>query len=654
MRLPLAVNIESRDGTLTKDAKCVNALVEVKGEKKFLRSRPGNRDLGLVKAGVAQLLYYWSGKIRTVQADFFNTGSVSGSTFTLDTSVALSPTSASLSFSAQDNGSNAAQSYLMLKNATQAWTLTSAAGAVPTLITDVDYPGTYAVTVTSVTRSGTVATVTTASDTNFQVGSTVTMAGATPTDYSGAKVLTGVTPSSVTTIGPVVVTLTRSGTTATATSVLPHGFSNGQSITIAGAAEAGYNGTFTITWVSATSFTYTIVSDAVTTPATGTITLLHQPILYGNNSSANKDIWTFTYSQAGSYSYYQDGDTAYGIVGYNGTVSAATSVGFTLTTSGFPTVTGVNSGPISSKRVTPDGTITPSSITSSGGTATVTTSLAHRLNTGAKVYIGGASPSQYNGEYLITVTSTTTFTYALAGLATPATGTITATYNSTVGASFTFTIAGAPTTPATGTITATGGRSTVPGIAYLNGYFVVMDIYGVLYNSAEDNPSQWNALEYLIAQNETGAGVFLGKTQNYIVAFKENSTEFFYDAKKSPGSPLAPVDNGFTQIGCASGGSVADISGDYFWIAQSENIRGRSVYMMSGTQQAKISTPDIDRVLNASTLTTVHAFGLRFDGHSLYVLTLATSDVTLVYDVDSKIWAQYTSLTLQSGGSCAS
>ena len=54
-----------------------------------------------------------------------------------------------------------------------------------------------------------------------------------------------------------------------------------------------------------------------------------------------------------------------------------------------------------------------------GTTATVLTATDHRLSTGAIVQISGATDPLYNGEYSITVTSTTNFTYVMTG--TPAT-----------------------------------------------------------------------------------------------------------------------------------------------------------------------------------------------------------------------------------------
>lgn len=68
-----------------------------------------------------------------------------------------------------------------------------------------------------------------------------------------------------------VTSITRSGTTATATTTQSHNLADGTVVTIAGANESEYNGTVTITNVTATTFDYT-VSGSPSTPATGTIT----------------------------------------------------------------------------------------------------------------------------------------------------------------------------------------------------------------------------------------------------------------------------------------------------------------------------------------------------------------------------------------------
>lgn len=74
-------------------------------------------------------------------------------------------------------------------------------------------------------------------------------------------------------------------------------------------------------------------------------------------------------------------------------------------------------------------TIGIASITRSGSTATATTTSNHNLATGISVVIAGASQSEYNITATISVISNTEFTYQVSGSpATPATGTITASF----------------------------------------------------------------------------------------------------------------------------------------------------------------------------------------------------------------------------------
>jgi len=67
-------------------------------------------------------------------------------------------------------------------------------------------------------------------------------------------------------------TLTSSGTTATCTTAVVHGYSTGDTVIIAAADQSDYNGSFTITVSSTTEFTYTMLADPSVDTATGTIT----------------------------------------------------------------------------------------------------------------------------------------------------------------------------------------------------------------------------------------------------------------------------------------------------------------------------------------------------------------------------------------------
>lgn len=78
------------------------------------------------------------------------------------------------------------------------------------------------------------------------------------------------TTTPISTSSSSVASITRSGTTATVTTVSDHNLATGISVTISGAGQADYNITATITVTSTTTFTYTVAGSPAT-PATGTI-----------------------------------------------------------------------------------------------------------------------------------------------------------------------------------------------------------------------------------------------------------------------------------------------------------------------------------------------------------------------------------------------
>ena len=183
---------------------------------------------------------------------------------------------------------------------------------------------------------------------------------------------------------------------------------------------------------------------------------------------------------------------------------------------------------------------------------------------------------------------------------------------------------------------------TVPGIVNLNSTVYVMDEAGVIYGSALQDPTKWNSLDFLTAEYESDAGVRIAKLQNYVVALKENTTQFFNDTGAFPGISLRPISNANLRIGCASAGSVVAMDNTLVYMAQTFQA-GRSIVMLSGFNPVKISNPYVDRLLNADTLSTVYAYSLKAHGHDFYVLTLVNTDKTLVYDLVEKEWHTMTS-----------
>ena len=184
--------------------------------------------------------------------------------------------------------------------------------------------------------------------------------------------------------------------------------------------------------------------------------------------------------------------------------------------------------------------------------------------------------------------------------------------------------------------------SLVPGLVYLDGYTFVMTAQARIYNSAINDPTTWGALDYITAEAEPDKGVALAKHFNYIVAFGEWSTEFFYDAANAVDSPLERNDGLRLEIGCANGYTVQQLEQTVIWCGQSKE-KGRAVYLMEGTSPVKLSTRYVEKYLNKDAMTSVKSWVFKIEGHTFYVLNMVDSNITLVYDLDEKAWYNWTS-----------
>lgn len=119
------------------------------------------------------------------------------------------------------------------------------------------YASVSAQTISSITRSGTTATLMTSAAHGLETGNWVTVVGATPAGFNGNyQVTVPATPAAQT-----ISSITRVTTTATLTTAAAHGLVTGNIVTISGATPAGFNGTYAVTVTSATTFTYTMSAD---------------------------------------------------------------------------------------------------------------------------------------------------------------------------------------------------------------------------------------------------------------------------------------------------------------------------------------------------------------------------------------------------------
>jgi hypothetical protein len=178
-------------------------------------------------------------------------------------------------------------------------------------------------------------------------------------------------------------------------------------------------------------------------------------------------------------------------------------------------------------------------------------------------------------------------------------------------------------------------------IVFLDQYIFIGGCNNRIYNSYVGDCTKWNALDYLSFEQSTDRLLGIAKHFNYLVAFGEWSTQFYYDAANATGSPLANSATYMIEIGVAAPTSIVQSEQTVIWVGKSKN-NGASVYLLEGTSPQKVSTHNIDRFLTNSTLEKVTAYTVKVNGHLFYILSLHDTNVTLVYDLMEKTWYQWT------------
>ncbi len=190
----------------------------------------------------------------------------------------------------------------------------------------------------------------------------------------------------------------------------------------------------------------------------------------------------------------------------------------------------------------------------------------------------------------------------------------------------------------------------VDGLVYLDGYVFVMDSQAQIWQSGQEDPTSWNPLDYITVKGEPDKGVGIVKHLNYLVAFKEWTTEFLYDNANAVGSVLTPNASARLEIGCASGDSIQAFEETVLWMATAKEGGGRIISMLDGLRATQISTSAVEKFLNASNLQGVYSWAYKIAGHTFYGLVLTDQDITLVYDLKEKEWHYWTTSKAFIGG----
>jgi len=135
-------------------------------------------------------------------------------------------------------------------------------------------------------------------------------------------------------------------------------------------------------------------------------------------------------------------------------------------------------------------------------------------------------------------------------------------------------------------------KTSSTSVRTLNGYIFVI-VNGDIYNSDLDLPDSWNTSDFISTEIYPDVVVALAKFKNYLVAFGQNTIEFFYDAANVTGSPLARQEGVLHNVGCVGQALVAEAEDTIYWLSQTSSF-DYSIWKLNNFKIEKVSSPEMD------------------------------------------------------------
>lgn len=185
---------------------------------------------------------------------------------------------------------------------------------------------------------------------------------------------------------------------------------------------------------------------------------------------------------------------------------------------------------------------------------------------------------------------------------------------------------------------------------YIDGYFIISNDSMNFWVSELYDGMTYSGLAFASAISTPDTIKGLLSISNQLIIIKEYSSEIWYNAgiPTSQGCPFSRVSGGMKDFGTSAPFSVARSNNVAFFLANTRsNLTGNlaGVAMSTGSDIQIISTLAINyRLSHLSTISDAWGYCYTDEGHSFYVLTFPTEDITLVYDVGAQMWHERSSV----------
>lgn len=193
--------------------------------------------------------------------------------------------------------------------------------------------------------------------------------------------------------------------------------------------------------------------------------------------------------------------------------------------------------------------------------------------------------------------------------------------------------------------TSRGGASAIS----IDGYILFREPNtGRIFSSDLNDATSYDALMFATAEGFPDNIVGMIADHRQAIIAGSSSIEMWYNAGTS-GFPFARDSNGYIELGCAAGESLAKADNSVYWLASDLTVR-----RLQGLTPIRVSHHGVEQAIRGYE-TKSDAVGMTYtqDGHIFYVLTFPTASATWVYDATTREWHERESYGLTRWRPCA-
>lgn len=193
-------------------------------------------------------------------------------------------------------------------------------------------------------------------------------------------------------------------------------------------------------------------------------------------------------------------------------------------------------------------------------------------------------------------------------------------------------------------VVAAGFPANPTTVTFEGGYFLVSQDNGRFNISSLYDGTLWDALDYATAESNPDNLIRVEQDHGDVVLFGEITTEFWGNtgALDFPYSRIAGAN---VEWGLAARWSVTKFDNTLMFLGK--NRMGEvQVVRLNGYQPLRVSTHDIENIINAATNSDATAISYLVDGHPMYQINFPTLSRSFLYDGVTSCWSE-----LKSSGS---